>query len=334
MSLFVVPKAAGVTPSGRRSDVAKPLSAAAALGRFELQVCARCQTVQYPPREICARCLSDELEWTLQSGDGELLSVTVLHHSHDPYFRDRVPRRVGLVRLDCGPSVLVHLSARAPGPPSRVSVKAHLDRGGAGVLVAFAPGDRAGLSGDRNLQEMGSNPDDANILVTDGGSIHAQAIVRELAAAGAARIWVGLIGSGDTSVAPHGLRDLPQVTCLRLDVTDVVAVEAAAAAIGGQLDILINTAGVPGGGLLNLVRHFGSLSSERAVHERRLCPAWVNLLSVSALPGDDLRAQFREAGIRVVNVYPGSQMAPAALGKLIVRALQEGVEEVLTEVTT
>jgi len=75
----------------------------------------------------------------MQSGAGELLARTVLHHSHDPYFAARLPWYVGLVRLDCGVSVVVHLRADAPKPPARVRVEAHLDSGGAGVLVVTGP---------------------------------------------------------------------------------------------------------------------------------------------------------------------------------------------------
>ena len=45
-------------PPGGRSRVALGMTAAAALGRFELQVCRDCEAVQYPPREACHKCLS------------------------------------------------------------------------------------------------------------------------------------------------------------------------------------------------------------------------------------------------------------------------------------
>ncbi|HLB16524.1 MAG TPA: zinc ribbon domain-containing protein, partial [Burkholderiales bacterium] len=40
-------------PPGTRSRVALGLTAAAAEGRFALQVCRDCGAVQYPPREAC-----------------------------------------------------------------------------------------------------------------------------------------------------------------------------------------------------------------------------------------------------------------------------------------
>jgi hypothetical protein len=83
-----------VLPPSGRSRVALGLTAAACLGRFELQVCRDCATVQYPPREACHCCLSLQLDWTLQSGEGELISQTTLAHSHNQYFRERLPWRV------------------------------------------------------------------------------------------------------------------------------------------------------------------------------------------------------------------------------------------------
>lgn len=141
-----------------RSRASQGLTAAAAVGRFELQVCSRCAAVQYPPREACGRCLSASLVWQPQSGAGELLSRTVLHHSHDPYFRARLPWTVGMVRLDSGPTVLVHLPQDAPAPPARVWVSARLDRRGLGVLVASKSKEGTELNDDWRLRELTSDP--------------------------------------------------------------------------------------------------------------------------------------------------------------------------------
>ena len=104
-------------PPWARGRTALGMTAAAAEGRFELQVCQRCQAVQYPPRDACHRCLSSQLKWTPQAGAGELLSETVLHHSNDPFYRERLPWRLGLVRLDAGPTVIVHLHGDVASPP-------------------------------------------------------------------------------------------------------------------------------------------------------------------------------------------------------------------------
>src|ERR1044071_9768349 len=81
-------------PPAARSRVALGLTAAAALGRFELQQCRDCGMVQYPPREACQKCLSVRLSWTRQDDKGELLAATVLHHSNDLFFRERLPWRL------------------------------------------------------------------------------------------------------------------------------------------------------------------------------------------------------------------------------------------------
>ncbi|HEX3992990.1 MAG TPA: zinc ribbon domain-containing protein, partial [Acetobacteraceae bacterium] len=48
-------------PQGVRSRTAHGLTAAAAEGRFALQVCADCGFTVYPPRDVCPRCLSGRL---------------------------------------------------------------------------------------------------------------------------------------------------------------------------------------------------------------------------------------------------------------------------------
>ena len=98
-----------ILPPWTRSRVGLGLTAAAARGEFQLQHCAECQAVQYPPKEMCGECLSDDLHWAAVDGSGTLLSETLLHHAHDLYFRERMPWRLGLVQLDCGPSVVAHL---------------------------------------------------------------------------------------------------------------------------------------------------------------------------------------------------------------------------------
>jgi uncharacterized OB-fold protein len=136
--------AAMLLPPSVRSAAAQGLTAAAAKGRFELQVCRNCGAVQYPPREACHRCLGSILEWTLQDGAGELISETLLFHSHHAFFRPYLPIRLGLVRLDCGPTAVVYVDGAIPGvpaptsPSTRVKVAALLDKSGNAALVAMA----------------------------------------------------------------------------------------------------------------------------------------------------------------------------------------------------
>ena len=177
-------------PPWARGRTALGMTAAAAEGRFELQVCQECGTLQYPPREACQRCLSIRLDWKPQPQEGELLSDTVLHHSNDLFFRERLPWRLGLVKLDCGPTVVAHLHQRVGPAPSKVVIAAKLDRAGQAVLVAL-PDKEANMADDRQLREFTCDPKFRKVLITDGKTGVGQTLVKALAAAGADLIWVG-----------------------------------------------------------------------------------------------------------------------------------------------
>jgi NAD(P)-dependent dehydrogenase (short-subunit alcohol dehydrogenase family)/uncharacterized OB-fold protein len=365
-------------PPGARSRAALGLTAAATLGRFELQVCGDCGAVQYPPREVCHRCLSGALRWREQSGLGELLSATVVHHSHDPFFRERVPWRLGLVRLDVGPSVVAHLHCGCGPAPGRVRVGARLDKSGQGVLLAFPLDEVPNMADDPELREMTCDPKFRKALVTDGMTAVGRALIRALIEAGADLVWVGYAEPWKQPAALAEFEALPGVALVPLDLTDSRSVKTAAGEIGGRVDILINTAevhrvqgiasrsGVESAraemdvnyfGLLRLAQEFGPVMRARGADGTSSATAWVNILSIYALANypphgtysaskaaalslsQCLRAEMRPGGIRVVNVFPGPiddewnqtlpppKLAPAALAKAVIRALQDGVED-------
>ncbi|HSW23958.1 MAG TPA: OB-fold domain-containing protein, partial [Burkholderiaceae bacterium] len=168
-------------PPAARSRVALGLTAAAAMGRFELQQCADCGAVSYPPREACSRCAGARLRWCAQGGDGELLAGTTLHHSNDLFFRERLPWRLGLVRLDAGPTLMVHLTGAGAevddGASARVRVTARLDRAGQAVLIALPEKDSTDMTDHPMLREMSSDPRLRKVLVTDGMTAVGQALV-------------------------------------------------------------------------------------------------------------------------------------------------------------
>jgi uncharacterized OB-fold protein len=141
-------------PPSTRSNAAAGLTAAASAGGFELQVCVACNAVQYPPREACHVCLGTDLHWRSQDGSGELLAVTRIHVSHNPYFKERLPWPVALVRLDCGPTVMAHLHVDCAPPPARVRVQAWVDVSGQGVLIARPPEGTPDISRDPRLVEL------------------------------------------------------------------------------------------------------------------------------------------------------------------------------------
>lgn len=141
-------------PPAARSGAFLGLIAAAKSGRFALQVCSNCGTTQYPPREACHRCLSLELEWRDQNGEGALLAQTTLFHSHEEFFRQRLPWRIGLIRLHCDVTVVAHLHAEVSADGMRVRVNALLDRSGSAVLVALPGNKTINIADDRQLRAL------------------------------------------------------------------------------------------------------------------------------------------------------------------------------------
>jgi|SRR5579871_512791 len=331
-------------PPGARSRAALGLTAAAAEGRFALQTCADCGAVQYPPREACHRCLSRTLPWRVQPAGGELLSRTTLAHSNDLFFRERLPWRLGLIRLDCGPSVVAHLHGDCGEAGSRVRVNARLDRAGQAALVALPHEDTPNMTDDVQLREFTCDPKYRKVLVTDGKTALGQAIVRALIEAGADVVWAGHAEPWKRLPGFDTVEKHPQVTLIPLDLTDARSVREICAEIGGRVDIVVNNAEVhrnhgiadrPGTdaaraemdvnyfGFLRLAQELGPAMRGRGADGQSSAVAWVNVLSIYALANfpphgtfsaskaaalslsQCLRAEMRPAGIRVINIFPG-----------------------------
>ncbi len=331
-------------PPGMRSRFALGLTAAAARGRLELQHCSDCGAVQYPAREACHRCLSDRLAWRPVADAGELIADTRIHVSQELFFRERVPWRMGLVRLDCGANVIAHVHRDCPAAPTRVRVLNALDRAGQAVLTALPEEGDATMADDPQLRELTCDPRDRRILVTDGKTAVGQAVIDRLVEAGAEIVWVGYSEPWKKFPGFDRLESIPQVTLMPLDVTDPVSVRELAREIGFKTDILVNTAeyhraygiaqragtevaraemDVNYFGLLRLAQEFGPVMRGRGADGQNSAVAWVNLLSIFALANypphgtfsaskaaahslaQCLRAEMQPAGVRVINVFPG-----------------------------
>jgi NAD(P)-dependent dehydrogenase (short-subunit alcohol dehydrogenase family)/uncharacterized OB-fold protein len=366
-------------PPVARSRVALGLTAAAARGSLELQVCRDCGAVQYPPREVCRACLSHRLVWRPQDGRGELISDTVLRSAQELFFRERLPWRIGNVRLDAGVNIMAYVHDQVGASPCRVRVEAALDRAGHAALVVMPEQGRPNLSDDPKLREMTCDPRGRKILVTDGKSAVGQAIVRALVAASAELIWIGEAEPWKASTGFEALRALPRAKPVTLDVTDSRSVRELAGEIGGKIDIVINTndhhrtfsisarRGVENAqlemevnyfGLLRLAQEFAPALKARAADGAANAIAWVNVLSIFALANylahgtysaskaaalslsQNLRADLRTAGVRVINLFPGPvddewdqlemppKLSPGALAAAVVEALKGSVEDV------
>jgi short-subunit dehydrogenase/uncharacterized OB-fold protein len=325
-----------------RSRAALGLSAAAAEGRFALQHCAECGTVQYPPRDACCRCLGVTLEWSETETGGTVLAQTTVRASPDPYFRERLPWRMGSVKLDVGPVAVCHLHGDvARGDVVRMALK--LDKAGQGVLIALPQQRTKAMEDDPVLRSLTAHPKHRRVLITDARSHFAAPLADALLKAGATRVFMGEPETWRRWPERDALAAMDGVELLPLDVTDAASVQKLAAQIGGKVDILINTARFirPGGvlmhdtvfardemevnamGLMRLAQGFGPGMAARTADGVNSAAAFVNILSAYALVPDagygafaasqaaarsisqTLRAEFRPSGLRVMNVYVG-----------------------------
>jgi len=74
-------------------------------GKLMSAKCNKCDEVMLPPRPVCTKCYSKDLQWVELEGHGKLLTYTVIHVS-PKQFEALAPYSVGIVKLDEGPQLL------------------------------------------------------------------------------------------------------------------------------------------------------------------------------------------------------------------------------------
>jgi NAD(P)-dependent dehydrogenase (short-subunit alcohol dehydrogenase family)/uncharacterized OB-fold protein len=330
-------------PPGLRSRTAHGLTAAAAEGRFALQVCADCGLVIYPPRDACPGCLSARLPYQEINAGGTLLVETTVRRTADGYFRERAPWRIGTVKLDAGPILVVHLHSDAT-EGARVRLALKLDKSGSPVAIALPETDTPNMQDDAQLRQMTCDPKSRRVLITDGRCAVGQAMAKAFADADAATVFVGVAEPWKRFADMDLLQTIERVEVVPLDITATESVAKQAAQNGGRIDIVVNTAEHtrPGGimarrgvsiareemdvryfGLMRLAQAFGPAMAARGADGSHSATAFVNLLSVYALmnwpaygsysaaeaaslsAAQCLRAELRPAGVKVLNAFFG-----------------------------
>jgi len=332
-----------LNPQGVRSRTAHGLTAAAAEGRFALQVCEDCKTVIYPPRDCCPNCLSARLPFRDVPRGGMLVAETTVRTSTDPYFRERTPWRVGSVKLDAGPVIVAHLHGDTV-EGARVRLEFKLDKSGAAVALALPEQDTPHMADDPHLREMSCDPKFRRVLITDGRTEVGQAMAKAFSDAGANIVFVGIADQWKPFPGMDKLRQIERVEIVPLDVTDTESVTEQAEQNGSRIDIIVNTAEhVRAGGivdrhgltvareeidvrylgLMRLAQAFGPVMRFRGADGVNSAAAFVNLLSVHALmnwptygaysaaeaaclsAAQCMRAELRPGGVKVLNVFFG-----------------------------
>jgi NAD(P)-dependent dehydrogenase (short-subunit alcohol dehydrogenase family)/uncharacterized OB-fold protein len=332
-----------LSPQGVRSRTAHGLTAAAAEGRFALQVCEDCKTVIYPPRDCCPSCLSARLPFRDVARGGVLTAETTVQISSDPYFRERTPWRVGIVKLDAGPLIVAHLHGDTQ-EGHRVRLDLKLDKSGSAVAMALPEKDTPNMVDDTHLREMTCDPKFRRVLITDGRSPVGQAMAKAFAEAGTSIVFVGIADPWKPFAGLEALRKIAPVEIVPLDLTDTESVTELAEQNGARIDIIVNTAEhVRAGGivdrhgltivreqidlrylgLVRLAQAFGPILRARGSDGTNAAAAFVNLLSVHALmnwpaygsysaaeaaclsAAQCMRTELRPGGIKVMNVFFG-----------------------------
>ncbi|MCJ1901694.1 SDR family NAD(P)-dependent oxidoreductase [Paracoccus versutus] len=293
------------------------------------------------------------------------------------YFRERAPWRVALVRLDCGPTVLAHAHYGCEMDES-VAMSLKLDKAGQAVFYAAPEGREAEYMDDPQWRELTADPRHRRILITDGRNPVTPHLVRDLLQAGARKVMVGVSEDWKPFPAGNDLSRHEKVQLVPLDVRSERAVFDLSHTYGAKTEILINTSDHirPGGylapgqashtadtmdvvamGLMRLATAFGPVMAARSADGDAGAVAWVNVLSAYALTpsaqfagysmahaaalnlSQSLRAELRQGGIRLMNVFVGAtdsewfqtmpqpRVAAPALSRSIIDGLKRGLEE-------
>ena len=96
-------------PLPQPSAESRPFWEACRRHELRLQRCLACRQYWFPPSAVCPECLSDEFEWALTSGRGEVFSFVVMHRVYHKGFANDVPYTVALIALEEGPRFLSNL---------------------------------------------------------------------------------------------------------------------------------------------------------------------------------------------------------------------------------
>lgn len=96
---------------------------------IRLAICGGCGAAHHPLREVCGRCLSDQVELRETTGEGTLIASTRIHRSIEPRFAPRLPLAVGSVKLDAGPVAIAFIEGEPPRAGARVRLDTRVDDG-------------------------------------------------------------------------------------------------------------------------------------------------------------------------------------------------------------
>ncbi len=111
-------------PAPIPGELSKPFWNACNERRLIMQVCTRCDRMQYPPEPRCYQCGSNRfLEWREVKGRGKIHGYCVVHDGRVGLLQDRQPYNIAVIELEEQPEI--KLFSNLPGtPPDEVPVGA------------------------------------------------------------------------------------------------------------------------------------------------------------------------------------------------------------------
>ena len=104
-------------PAPIASKLSKPFWDACNERRLIMQVCTRCNRMQYPPESTCRQCGSNRfLGWREVNGRGKIHGYCVMHDSRVVLLQDRQPFNIVIIELEGNPEI--KFFSHLPGTPS------------------------------------------------------------------------------------------------------------------------------------------------------------------------------------------------------------------------
>jgi uncharacterized OB-fold protein len=96
--------------SGKIMPVATPETApyweGCRSGELRIQRCSHCGQHQFYPRILCSNCMAEDLQWVIASGEGEVVSFSIVRRAVSQAYREDVPYTVALIQLAEGPTMM------------------------------------------------------------------------------------------------------------------------------------------------------------------------------------------------------------------------------------
>ena len=88
--------------------------------------CKQCKALFLPPRPICTKCHSTDMEWVQIKGHGKLITFTTIAVGTSPMAEEGYDRNrhycCGVVELDEGPRVSAHILGVDAQNPSGIEI--------------------------------------------------------------------------------------------------------------------------------------------------------------------------------------------------------------------